>query len=71
MSITPEVTSKRTNRDVIKQLVHLYKDSHLGKRTPAYDGMKGIFTAGPLPFAYTEFVVKLGERDGRDGSSGS
>ncbi|CAL8999746.1 unnamed protein product [Prunus brigantina] len=71
VSITPEVTSKRTNRDVIKQLVHLYKDSHLGKRTPAYDGMKSIYTAGPLPFVSKEFVVKLGERDGRDGSSGS
>lgn len=71
MSITPEVTSKKTNRDVIKQLVHLYKDSHLGKRTPAYDGMKSIYTAGPLPFVSKEFVVKLGERDGHDGSSSS
>ncbi|ONI00990.1 hypothetical protein PRUPE_6G115400 [Prunus persica] len=71
VSITPEITSKKTNRDVIKQLVHLYKDSHLGRRTPAYDGMKSIYTAGPLPFVSKEFVVKLGERDGRDGSSGS
>ncbi|CAB4290493.1 unnamed protein product [Prunus armeniaca] len=70
VSITPEV-SKRTNRDVIKQLVQLYKVSHLGNRTLAYDGMKGIFTARPLPFVSKEFVVKLGERDGRDGSSGS
>ncbi|CAL2279101.1 unnamed protein product [Prunus armeniaca] len=70
VSITPEV-SKRTNRDVIKQLVQLYKVSQLGNITLAYDGMKGIFTAGPLPFVSKEFVVKLGERDGRDGSSGS
>ncbi|ONI00992.1 hypothetical protein PRUPE_6G115400 [Prunus persica] len=33
--------------------------------------MKSIYTAGPLPFVSKEFVVKLGERDGRDGSSGS
>ncbi|KAL6270621.1 hypothetical protein ACE6H2_027532 [Prunus campanulata] len=69
--ITPEVTLKKTNRDVINQLVQLYKVSHLGNRTPAYDGMHSIYTAGPLPFVSKEFVVKLGERDGRDGSSGS
>ncbi|CAB4320810.1 unnamed protein product [Prunus armeniaca] len=56
---------------MIKQLVQLYKVSHLVNRTLAYDGMKGIFTAGSLPFVSKEFVVKLGERDGRDGSSGS
>ncbi|CAN6692256.1 unnamed protein product [Malus baccata var. baccata] len=69
VSITPEVASKRINRDVIKQLVKLYRESHLGKRTPAYDGMKSIYTAGPLPFASKEFVVRLAEKEGREGSS--
>ncbi|KAM1309947.1 hypothetical protein ACFX13_006725 [Malus domestica] len=69
VSITPEVASKKINRDVIKQLVKLYKESHLGKRTPAYDGMKSIYTAGPLPFASKEFVVRLAEKEGRESSS--
>lgn len=50
---------KRVKRDVIKQLVVLYKESHLGQGTPAYDGMKSIYTAGPLPFESKEFLVKL------------
>jgi eukaryotic translation initiation factor 2C len=32
---------------------------------PAYDGMKSLYTAGPLPFSSKEFVVKLVENDGR------
>lgn len=70
MSITSEIASKKINRDVIKQLVRLYKESHLGKRMPAaYDGMKSVHTAGPLPFAIKEFVVKLAETDEREGSA--
>lgn len=59
MSITPDVPVKRVIRDVIKQLVVLYKESHLCQRTPAYGGMKSIYTAGPLPFESKEFLVKL------------
>ncbi|KAM5584344.1 protein argonaute 5 [Rosa sericea] len=65
VSISPEVASKKINRDIINQLVHMYSESHLGKRMPAYDGMKSIYTAGPLPFSSKEFVVKLPEREGR------
>ncbi|KAB2616087.1 protein argonaute 5 [Pyrus ussuriensis x Pyrus communis] len=31
--------------------------------------MKSIYTAGPLPFASKEFLVKLAEKDGREDSS--
>ncbi|WRX10368.1 PAZ domain - like 1, partial [Theobroma cacao] len=44
VSITPEVTSKKTNRIIMQQLTDLYKQSHLGGRCPAYDGRKGLFT---------------------------
>ncbi|KAB2614892.1 protein argonaute 5-like [Pyrus ussuriensis x Pyrus communis] len=71
VSITPKVASKKINKDVIKQLVKLYKESHLGNRIPAYDGMKSIYTAGPLPFASKEFVVKLAEREGSAVAAGS
>lgn len=63
--------SKKVNRDVMSQLVHLYRDSHLGTRNPAYDGRKSLYTAGQLPFESKEFVVKLAENDGRAGSSSS
>lgn len=36
---------------------------------PAYDGMKSLYTAGPLPFSSKEFVVKLVENDGRAAGS--
>jgi eukaryotic translation initiation factor 2C len=68
VSITPEVTSKKVSRDIIKQLVKMYKE-HLGTRNPAYDGRKSLYTAGPLPFMSKEFVVKLD--DDRASSSGS
>ncbi|KDP43930.1 hypothetical protein JCGZ_05397 [Jatropha curcas] len=69
VSITPEITSKRLNRDVIAQLVDMYGASHLGNRKPAYDGRKSLYTAGPLPFESKEFAVKLEEKN--DGASGS
>ena len=50
VTITPEVTSRGVNRAVMEQLVKLYRESHLGKRLPAYDGRKSLYTAGPLPF---------------------
>ncbi|CAI9113305.1 OLC1v1013879C1 [Oldenlandia corymbosa var. corymbosa] len=65
VTITPEVTSRGVNRAVIKQLVQLYKESHLGKRLPAYDGRKSLYTAGPLPFVSKEFKITLiDEEDG-------
>ncbi|XP_057955884.1 protein argonaute 5-like [Malania oleifera] len=69
VSINPEVTSKKVNREVMKQLVSLYGQSHLGKRLPAYDGRKSLYTAGPLPFNSKEFVVKLVEKEDRAGAA--
>ncbi|KAJ4724977.1 Argonaute family protein [Melia azedarach] len=46
VSITPKVTSKKINREVIAQLVHLYGSSYLDGRTPAYDDRKSLYTAG-------------------------
>ncbi|GFZ17825.1 argonaute family protein [Actinidia rufa] len=63
VAITPEVTSKKVCRDIISALVKSYRESHLGKRWPAYDGRKSLYTAGPLPFASKEFVVKLVDED--------
>lgn len=51
------------------QLVKLYKESHLGKRLPAYDGRKSLYTAGPLPFSNKEFKITLVDEE--DGSSGT
>ncbi|KAF7124999.1 hypothetical protein RHSIM_Rhsim12G0136400 [Rhododendron simsii] len=68
VSITPEVTSRGVNRAVMEQLVKLYKESHLGKRLPAYDGRKSLYTAGPLPFVSKEFKITLVDED--DGSGG-
>jgi eukaryotic translation initiation factor 2C len=56
------------NRDIMAELVRLYKDSDLGMRLPAYDGRKSLYTAGELPFAWKEFIIKLiDEEDGING----
>ncbi|CAI9766500.1 unnamed protein product [Fraxinus pennsylvanica] len=69
VSITPEVTSRGVNRAVMAQLVKLYRESHLGKRLPAYDGRKSLYTAGPLPFVSKEFkIVLIDEEDGPGGT---
>ncbi|XP_054787898.1 protein argonaute 1-like isoform X2 [Prosopis cineraria] len=68
VTITPEVTSRGVNRAVMEQLVRLYRESHLGKRLPAYDGRKSLYTAGPLPFISKEFKITLLDED--DGSGG-
>ncbi|CAL1404119.1 unnamed protein product [Linum trigynum] len=68
VTITPEVTSKKVNRDVISTLDKLYRQSHLGNKMVAYDGRKSLFTAGALPFESREFEVKL-ESDNQAGSS--
>ncbi|KAL1200730.1 Protein argonaute 1 [Cardamine amara subsp. amara] len=68
VTITPEVTSRGVNRAVMKQLVELYRDSHLGRRLPAYDGRKSLYTAGPLPFVSKEFrITLLDEEEGAGG----
>ncbi|WJX71836.1 argonaute 1 [Trifolium repens] len=68
VTITPEVPSRGVNRAVMEQLVRLYRDSHLGKRLPAYDGRKSLYTAGPLPFISKDFRITLVDED--DGSGG-
>ena len=68
VTITPEVTSRGVNRAVMEQLVKLYRESHLGKRLPAYDGRKSLYTAGPLPFISKDFKITLIDED--DGSGG-
>lgn len=68
VSITPEVTSRGVNRAVIKQLVTLYRQSHLGGRLPAYDGRKSLYTAGPLPFGSKGFEITL--QDEEEGAGG-
>lgn len=68
VSITPEVTSRGVNRAIIKELVSLYRQTHLGGRLPAYDGRKSLYTAGPLPFSSKNFQITL--RDEEEGSSG-
>lgn len=69
VTITPEVTSRGVNRAVMAQLVKLYKDSHLGKRLPAYDGRKSLYTAGPLPFISKDFKITLLDEDDGSGSA--
>ncbi|KAF3455136.1 hypothetical protein FNV43_RR05584 [Rhamnella rubrinervis] len=59
VSIKPEVTSKKVNRDVMSRLVTLFGESHLGTKNPAYDGRKSLYTSKELPFSYKQFVVKL------------
>ncbi|KAF2321711.1 hypothetical protein GH714_001720 [Hevea brasiliensis] len=71
VTITPELISTKVNRDIISELVLKYRESHLGNRMPAYDGRKSLYTAGPLPFEYEEFVVKLIEKNNDAGSFGS
>lgn len=63
VSIIPEVTSRCVNRSVMKELVSLYRVSHLGGRLPAYDGRKSLYTAGPLPFCSKEFHITLADED--------
>ncbi|XP_043692364.1 protein argonaute 10-like [Telopea speciosissima] len=63
VTITPEVVSRTMNRAIMAELVKLYKESDLGKRLPAYDGRKCLYTAGELPFTSKEFNIKLVEED--------
>ncbi|CAN8270652.1 unnamed protein product [Cochlearia groenlandica] len=63
VTITPEVISKKVNRDVMALLVSSYGESHLAQKNPAYDGKKSLYTAGPLPFVSKEFVVDLNDQN--------
>ncbi|PKI71742.1 hypothetical protein CRG98_007875 [Punica granatum] len=63
VSITPEVSSRLVSRQVMKKLVDTYRESHLGKRLPAYDGRKSLYTAGPLPFLSSDFRITLIDED--------
>ncbi|PIA65392.1 hypothetical protein AQUCO_00100697v1 [Aquilegia coerulea] len=65
--ITPEpaVSSQRLNRNIMAQLVKLYRESDLGMRLPAYDGMNSLYTAGLLPFTSKEFRITLVNEDSR------
>jgi hypothetical protein len=67
VAITPEVTSRGVNRAVMENLVKHYRETALGKRLPAYDGRKSLYTAGPLPFQSKEFQINLLDED--DGSN--
>ncbi|XP_031261888.1 protein argonaute MEL1-like [Pistacia vera] len=64
VSITPEVTSRGVNRAVMKELLNVNGKTHFNDRKPAYDGRKGFYTAGALPFTSKDFVVKLIDKDG-------
>ncbi|KAG6495586.1 hypothetical protein ZIOFF_043412 [Zingiber officinale] len=65
VSIVPESVSRATNRKIISELVKAHKDKALGRRMPAYDGRKNLYTAGTFPFKSKEFTVSLPENDGR------
>ncbi|PKU67875.1 protein argonaute 1A-like [Dendrobium catenatum] len=69
VSITPEVSSRRVNRSVIKELVRMFKASHLGDRLPVYDGRKSLYTAGSLPFTSKEFQITLVDEDDGAGAA--
>ncbi|KAJ4705271.1 Argonaute family protein [Melia azedarach] len=63
VSITPEVTSRAVNRVVMKELLEKHGKAHFNGCKPAYDGRKGFYTAGALPFTSKEFAVKLIDKD--------
>ncbi|GMI98406.1 ARGONAUTE 5 [Hibiscus trionum] len=71
VTISPEVTSRKVNRDIMRELSKTYKESHLGNRHLAYDGRNSFYTAGALPFKSKVFVVKLLETDRGPSSSTS
>ncbi|XP_027356040.1 protein argonaute PNH1-like isoform X1 [Abrus precatorius] len=69
VKITPEVSSRKTNKAIIAELVRLHKNNELATRLPVYDGGRNLYTAGLLPFTYKEFNVMLSEGDDVTGSS--
>jgi eukaryotic translation initiation factor 2C len=63
VKIIPEVSSSKTRKAVISELVRLHRNTDLAKRLPAYDGGRNLYTAGLLPFTYKEFSVILSDDD--------
>ncbi|KAK7388752.1 hypothetical protein VNO78_23579 [Psophocarpus tetragonolobus] len=63
VKITPEVTSRKTSKAIIAELVRLHRNTDLGLRLPVYDGRRNLYTAGLLPFEYKEFTIILSEDD--------
>lgn len=54
---------------MIAEVFRVHGDSHLGGRLPAFDGVKNLFTAAPLPGDYFEFDVSLpDDRPAREGA---
>ncbi|KAK0584182.1 hypothetical protein LWI29_008665 [Acer saccharum] len=63
VSITPEVISRGVNRAVMRELLDKHGKTDFVDRKPAYDGRKGFYTAGALPFTSKDFPVKLIDKD--------
>ncbi|PKA51116.1 Protein argonaute MEL1 [Apostasia shenzhenica] len=67
VKIEPELTSRARGRLVMKNLIAQYGASHLGNRTPAYDGRNIVYTAGALPFDSKDFeIILIDEKGGRE-----
>jgi len=69
VKITPEVTSRKTSKAIIAELVRVHRNTDLAARLPVYDGGRNLYTAGFLPFTHKEFSVTLCEDD--DATSGT
>ncbi|KAM6573765.1 hypothetical protein CsatA_017845 [Cannabis sativa] len=54
--ISPQVTSMKLNRDIVKELGTL---NYLGNVRVAYDGRNTIYSVGELPFSSNEFILKF------------
>jgi len=63
VKITPEVTSRKTSKAIIAELVRVHRNTDLATRLPVYDGGRNFYTAGLLPFTCKEFSVTLSEDD--------
>ncbi|MCO5589016.1 hypothetical protein L7F22_042980 [Adiantum nelumboides] len=66
VDISPKISSKILARTLERQLVEAYS-SELNGKLPVYDGSKSMYTHGPLPFEYYEFLVTLSEDKGTTG----
>ncbi|KAH1254297.1 Protein argonaute PNH1 [Glycine max] len=67
--ITPEVTSRKTSKAIIAELVRLHRNTDLATRLPVYDGGRNLYTAGLLPFTYKVFNVTLSVDDDATGGT--
>lgn len=57
--VVPEVNSSKLNKTIMTQLVKVYRNTDLGMKLPVYDGRRGLYTAGRLPFMSKEFAVTI------------